>query len=158
VNYETIGWFFNSISEYQGYNYTYLILNVTITNHRYSQVNVFGDLGFSIIVNNEEYLPANVYSSFSCYNSSGIYYVDYPWVGTTSDSLNLGSSLPNIAKLLDTGSVNGTIVFRFGDTTVYPQQPQILQNPFTLKYSVAYGKDGSVLFGGPYATVEIDQK
>ena len=160
VGYQTIGWFFNSISEYQGYNYTYLILNVTITNHGYSQVNVFGDLGFSVIVNNDEYVSANVYSLFSYYNSSGsgTYYVDYPWVGTSSDYLNLGSSFQGQVKLLDTGSVSGTIVFKFGDTNVYPQQPQILYKPFTLKYSVTYGKNGSPLFGGPYATVIVNQK
>ena len=43
VDYQTVGWFYGTGNcMILGYNYTYLVLNVTITNHGYSQVNVMG--------------------------------------------------------------------------------------------------------------------
>ena len=77
-------------------------------------------------------------------------------------------NLPDKAILLDTGRVNGIIIFRFGDPDVYPQQPQILDKPFTLKYLVSYGDSVSLvtrqvswlIYGqhtGPYAKVVINQ-
>jgi hypothetical protein len=153
VNYRTVGWFYSE-SWGSSYNYTYLVLNVAITNHGYSQVNVFGDNGFSVLIDNSEYLPSTLVHSL--HNSSGTYYVNYPYVGTTTERFNLGSSLPSSAKLLDTGSSAGIIVFKLGDPDVYPPQPQILNKPFTLKYSVTYGEHGFILTG-PYAKVVINQ-
>jgi hypothetical protein len=160
VDYQTVGWFYatpgSSENFFVTYNYTYLILNVTITNHEYSQVNVNGADGFSVSVNGGKYMsiggePAYLYN------------------GTISDFwgmqkiFHFNSGLPISATLLDTGTVSGIIVFQFGspvNTNIYPQptpQPQIINQPFTLQYSVTYGKDGSPLFGGPYATVIINQ-
>ena len=54
--------------------------------------------------------------------------------------------MPSQWTLLKNGSVSGLIVFQFGQANVSPPQPQILNQPFTLQYSVAY------------ATVVVNQK
>ena len=51
------------------------------------------------------------------------------------------SALPYPATLLNTGSITGTVIFQFGNPNVYPAQPQILNEPFVLQYSVTYGSD-----------------
>lgn len=129
VDYSTIGWFYSAIDEYSGYNYTYLALNLTITNHGYSQVNPDSSNGFDVVVNSSTF-QALFLSPFTMYNSStingeGYYFGD--------------SALPYSATLLDTGSITGTVIFQFGDPNVYPAQPQILNEPFVLQYSVTYG-------------------
>ncbi len=135
VDYTTIGWFYGAIEEYSGYNYTYLALNVTITDHGYSQVNPDGSNGFGVVVNRSTF-PALFFPPFTMYNSStingeGYYFGD--------------SALPSSATLLNTGSITGIVVFQFGDPNVYPAQPQILNAPFVLQYSVTYGNP-DVLF------------
>ncbi len=152
VDYQTVGWFYATPDGelYSSmYNYTYLVLNVTITNHGYSQVNVNGVDGFSVLVNENNYLPTT--SFYVLYNSAG---VNIPW--------NFGTSTPpNPATLLDTGTVSGIVVFQFGSPAnpdIYPQptpQPQIINQVFTLQYSVSYGSNGAL--SGPYATVVINQ-
>jgi hypothetical protein len=154
VDYQTVGWFYGA-SELSdlSYNYTYLVLNVTITNYGYSQVNVMGSIGFSVLINDNNYIsltstPISLYngSISSFYGMQSIFSFD--------------SELPNPATLLNTGSVNGIVIFQFGSPTVYPQQPQILNEPFTLQYSVTYGNGFGAItgLGGPYATVVINQK
>ena len=113
------------------YNYTFLVLNVTITNYGYSQVNVgefFGGAGFSVTVSNNNYPANRMHNLLPSLNASGVSY-----------SLWNFRSLPSQATLLNTGSVNGIVIFQLGDPNVYPPQPQILNEPFTLQYSVTYG-------------------
>jgi len=61
--------------------------------------------------------------------------------------------IPNQWTLLKNGSVSGLIVFQFGEVNVSPPQPQILNEPFTLQYSVTYGNEATLS-----ATVVINQK
>ncbi len=157
VDYQTVGWFYSSAGNMldSNYNYTFLVLNVTITNHGYSQINVIGDNGFSLLVNNEEYTPL-ISLPNSMYNGSTTSFYDM------QKSYSFASKLPSEAILLDTGSVNGTIVFKFGNPNVYPQQPQILNKPFVLQYSVSYGDSvplwkRQIIQSGPYAQVVINQ-
>lgn len=159
VNYQTVGWFYSTTDESplysNDYNYTYLVLDVTITNYGYSQVNVIGINGFSVLVNNDEYTPL-ISLSNSMYNGSTSSFYNM------QKSYSFTSKLPSEAILLDTGSVNGTIVFKFGNPNVYPQQSQILNKPFVLQYSVSYGDSvplwkRQVIQSGPYAKVVINQ-
>ena len=169
VDYQTVGWFYgtNEPPDYS-YNYTYLVLNVTITNYGYSQVNVIGSDGFSVVVNSNTYQASFLSPSYLLYNVSNIdkvynvfrggydffqntsYYSFYPPLPLPNPSL------PDSATLLNTGSINGLVFFQFGSPTVYPQQPQILNEPFTLQYSVTYGNDATL--SEPKANVVINQK
>ncbi len=158
VNYQTVGWFYSTTDGTiysDDYNYTYLVLDVTITNYGYSQVNVIGINGFSVLVNNDEYTPV-ISLPISMYNGSTSSFYNM------QKSYSFASKLPSEAILLDTGSVNGTIVFKFGNPNVYPQQSQILNKPFVLQYSVSYGDSvplwqRQVIQSGPYAKVVINQ-
>lgn len=159
VGYQTVGWFYSTMDESplhsNDYNYTYLVLNVTITNYGYSQVNVIGVNGFSVLVNNDEYTPL-ISLSNSMYNGSASSFYNM------QKSYSFTSKLPSEAILLDTGSVNGTVVFKFGNPNVYPQQSQILNKPFVLQYSVSYGDSvplwkRQVIQAGPYANVIVNQ-
>ena len=95
-----------------GYNYTYLVLNVTITNYGYSQVNVIGIDGFSVLVNDNNYTA--MLSNPSIWSNP-------LFNGTISDfygeqtPYSFGSDLPSQATLLNTGSVNGIVIFQLGD-------------------------------------------
>ncbi len=159
VDYQTVGWFYNGWAVLD-YNYTYLVLNVTITNHGYSQVNTDGSDGFSVVIDGNMYkalflTPFNELTNASIIDK--IYYAQK----AEYDNYNFYSnpnlpSLPNPATLLDTGSINGLVFFQFGNPDVYPQQPQILNETFTLQYSVTYGSDATI--SGPNATVVINQK
>jgi hypothetical protein len=156
VDYQTVGWFYYGV----GYNYTYLVLNVTITNHGYSQVNVIGSYGFSVVVNGDAYQALfSSYSLSSIDNASiinkayNVFQEFYDFSAHTFCYSFLGSDLPNPATLLDTGSVNGLVIFQFGNPNVYPQQPQILNEPFVLQYSVTYGNENFP----PNAKVIINQ-
>ena len=158
VDYQTVGWFYDTAGNLldPNYNYTYLVLNVTITNHGYSQVNVIGSNGFSVLINGNNYTSL-ISTPTSLYNGS-----ISSFYGMQS-SYSFDSELPSQAILLDTGSVTGTITFQFGDPNVYPQQPQILNEPFVLQYLVSYGNSvplwvRQVYQLGPYATVVINQK
>ncbi|MGA2681346.1 MAG: AN1-type zinc finger domain-containing protein [Candidatus Bathyarchaeia archaeon] len=156
VDYQTVGWFYGTVGNLldSNYNYTYLVLNVTITNHGYSQVNVVGSNGFSVLINGNNYTSL-ISTPSSLYNGS-----ISSFYGMQS-SYSFDSELPSQAILLDTGSVTGTITFQFGDPNVYPQQPQILNEPFVLYYLVSYGNsvplwERQVYQLGPYATVVIN--
>lgn len=140
VNYEVVGWFFG---ESIGYNYTYLVLDVTITNYKCSEIYINGDYGFTVVVNNKIYKPAieSIVSRVYGFSEVSEFYQDKfrigGWEGRFLYSFYLYNDvgLPNQATLLDTGSVSGIIIFKFGDPTVIPQQPQILNKPFVLQYS-----------------------
>ena len=72
VNYQTVGWFYSNSGDNlsdTSYNYTYLVLNVTVTNYGYSQVNVIGEFGFSVLVNGNNYTPPIV-TPTGLYNGS----------------------------------------------------------------------------------------
>jgi len=156
VHYQTVGWFYSNSGDDlsdTSYNYTYLVLNVTITNYDYSQVNVMGSNGFSVLVDGNEYSsldfnPTSMFNGSTTVNSIYSFHNSYSFNG-----------LPNSATLLNTGSVNGIVTFQFGSPTVYPQQPQILNEPFTLRYSITYGNsfDAITGLGGSYARVVINQ-
>ena len=159
VDYQIVGWFYSNSGDSltdTSYNYTYLVLNVTVTNYGYSQVNVIGNMGFSVAVNSNDY--TSMLSNPSVWGG-GVFN------GTISDfygmqtAYTFSSELPDPATLLNTGSVNGIVIFQLGSPTVYPPQPQILNEPFTLQYSVAYGDSLGATIGlsGPYATVVINQ-
>jgi len=163
VDYHLFGWFYgNGFIGYNSqtgnelpnpdYNYTYLLMNVTITNHGYSQVNVMGQNGFTVVINNCKFqtysISASLLSiiSLSLTNStSSIMFYDI-----------FQSELPNPATLLNTGTVSGVVCFQFGDPTIYPHPAQILNEPFTLQYSVTYGNNATL--SGPNARVVINQK
>ena len=67
VDYQTVGWFYGAEnSPDYGYNYTYLVLNVTITNHGYSQVNIPESSGFSVIINGITYQSYFLWWLFGC--------------------------------------------------------------------------------------------
>ena len=156
VNYQTVGWFYSNSGDDlsdTSYNYTYLVLNVTVTNYGYSQVNVIGEFGFSVLVNGNNYTPPIV-------TPTGLYNGSISDFYGMQSVYSFNSELPDPATLLNTGSVTGTITFQFGSPTVYPQQPQILNEPFTLQYSVTYGDSFGAITGlsGPYATVVVNQK
>jgi cytoskeletal protein RodZ len=135
VDYTTVGWFFSSITVNSyatgGYNYTYLVLNVNITNHGYDQVNV-NDLsdsysgGFSVNVDNVMYYTCD---SVFGYNNSLQWAYGYSYTTT----------MPSTITLLNTGTYDATIVFQFGDPTIIPQPAQIWEQPFTLNYIVTHG-------------------
>lgn len=151
VDYQTVGWFYGTGLPDANYNYTYLVLNVTITNHGYSQVNAAGSNGLSVVINNNSYQP---------------YPFDLYWVQTAEPNANItgleifgfnfSPSLPCPATLLDTGSINGLVIFQFGEPTIYPHPVQILNEPFTLQYSVTYGSDATLSV--PNSTVIINQR
>ncbi len=156
LDYQTVGWFYSNSGDSltdTNYNYTYLVLNVTVINHGYSQINVIGEFGFSVLVNGNNYTPPIV-------TPTGLYN------GSTSDFYGMksvysfNSALPDPATLLNTGSVIGIVIFQFGSPTLYPPQSQILNSPFTLQYSVTYGDSFGAITGlsGPYATIVINQK
>ena len=130
------------------------MLNVTVTNHNYSQVNVIGNNGFSVLINSNSYTSMFSNPSYVCNGSISDFY------GMKSVYSFGGSELPSQATLLNTGSVNGLVAFQLGNPNVYPQQQQILNEPFTLQYSVTYGDSLGATIGltGPYATVVINQK
>jgi hypothetical protein len=89
VNYQTVGWFYSTTEGTiysNDYNYTYLVLDVTITNYGYSQVNVIGINGFSVLVNNDEYTPLLSLSD-TMYN------------GSTSSFYNMQKSYSFTSKL-----------------------------------------------------------
>ena len=156
VDYQTVGWFYSNSGDSltdTSYNYTYLVLNVTVTNYGYSQVNVIGEFGFSALVNGNSYTSINP-SYLYMYNGSISDFYDMQSV------YSFNSEVPDPATLLNTGSVNGIVIFQFGSPTVYPPQPQILNEPFTLQYSVTYGDSFGAITGlsGPYAMVVINQK
>ena len=135
VDYQIVGWFYGTPGKSQStanYNYTYLVLNVTITNHGYSQINIIGNNGFSVLINEKKYMPL-ISNYISFYNGS-----ISDFYGMQS-IYSFNSELPSQAILLDIGSVNGILIFEFGDPNVYPQQPQILNKSFALQYSVSYG-------------------
>ena len=164
VDYETVGWFYSlpSSAIYSNeYNYTYLVLNVTIVNHGYSQVNIIRGCAFSVLINDKEY-PVMIIGT------GGRYFNGSKGVLGSEKQYSFSPSLPNQAILLDGGSVNGIICFPFGDPKVIPQQPQILKVPFKLQYSVSYGDSIPLvnrvvlwtIYGqtkGPYAKVVINQ-
>jgi hypothetical protein len=166
VDYQTVGWFYgagNGVSQGMqnselpdpSYNYTYLVLNVTITNYGYSQVNAIGSDGFSAAINNNTYQPLLYSTSLSIW--SALNNVNLSNNGSSSQLSDLLSlSLPNPATLLNTGIINGLVIFQFGNPNIYPQQPQILNEPFTLQYSVTYGSDATLSV--PNATVVINQR
>ena len=166
VDYQIVGWFYgagNGVSQGMqnselpdpSYNYTYLVLNVTITNYGYSQVNAIGSDGFSAAINNNTYQPLLYSTSLSIW--SALNNVNLSNNGSSSQLSDLLSlSLPNPATLLNTGIINGLVIFQFGNPNIYPQQPQILNEPFTLQYSVTYGVFETL--SGPCATVVINQK
>ncbi|HML01918.1 MAG TPA: hypothetical protein VK487_00950 [Candidatus Bathyarchaeia archaeon] len=119
VDYKTIGWFYGGIN----YNYTYLVLTLTITNHCYtSGVKVNGMWGFYVKIGNNVY-NTTLTSGGTMYNATntftGYYYTD---------------SSPAMT-LLNTGAINATVVFQFGNPNVVPSPPQIWNQPFTLTYS-----------------------
>lgn len=154
-----VGWFYsksNSILDSTDYNYTYLVLNVTITNHGYSQVNIISDNGFSILVNNFEYSTFS-YIRVWLYNGTKTTST-YP----TLQGYSFEKDLPTQGVLLNNGVVSGIVIFQCGDPNVYPQQPQILNKPFKLQYSVSYGDDYPLYVRlvydlGPYAKVIIKE-
>jgi hypothetical protein len=166
VNCQIVGWFYGTGNlPDANYNYTYLVLNVTITNHGYSQVNTIGSYGFSVVVHGNTFQALYSTPLLSILNASNInevnnvyqqnydfdshfYYSFYPSL--------FDPNLPNPATLLDTGSINGLVVFQFGSSTIYPQPAQILNEPFTLQYSVTYGNEATL--SGPNATAAINQK
>ena len=156
VDYRTVGWFYG-IPQFENYNYTYLVLNVTVTNHGYSQVNVIGNNGFSVAINSNDYTPmlSTIWNNQLFNGTVSDYGYQIPY--------SFSSDLPSQAILLDTGSVNGIVIFQLGSPNVYPQQPQILNEPFSLKYSVSYGDSVPLLERqiydlGPYAKVEVNQR
>lgn len=138
VDYKTIGWFYGAINEYEGYNYTYLVLNVTIINRGYSQVNPDSSNGFDVVINNNKYQSQSSMLYFeTIYGSSG--------TAGYADSYDFGgSALPYSATLLNTGNITGIVIFQFGDPSVYPAQPQILNAPFVLQYSITYGNSDAL--------------
>jgi hypothetical protein len=162
VDYQTVGWFFSTTTPNLEYNYTYLVLNVTITNHGYSQINTIGSYGFSVVINGNKYqalystpFPSilnasiinkvyDVYQQNYDFDSHFYYYFWNPLCDP---------SLPNPATLLDTGNITGLVFFQFGSPTVYPQPAQVLNEPFVLQYSVTYGNENFP----PNAKVVINQ-
>ncbi len=142
VNYKTVGWFYSTnINSDTSYNYTYLVLNVTIINHHYSQVNIAGSNGFTTVINNKKYQPI-LYPPLFMYNGS-----------RTSDHYTYPSTLPQTEILLDNANITGYVVFQFGDPTLHPNPAQIINEPFVLQYSVTYGNQTT----SPNATVIINQ-
>jgi len=132
VTYETVGWFYGSDSENTGgYNYTYLVLNVTIANDGYSQVNP--DQGqFSVAISGNSYSAEG-----SILGLPYIYNYSSQIFGYTAYELGL-SDFPSVT-LLNGGVISGTIAFQFGNPNDVPQPPQIWNAPFSLTYSVTYG-------------------
>ena len=103
VDYQTVGWFYSNSGDSltdTSYNYTYLVLNVTVTNYGYSQVNVIGEFGFSALVNGNSYTSINP-SYLYMYNGSISDFYDMQSV------YSFNSEVPDPATLLNTGSVNG---------------------------------------------------
>ncbi len=138
VDYSTIGWFINNLDSY---NYTYLVLNVTITNHGYQQINTNGINGFDVVINNVKYSATAV----------------YPVLDTESNNAINAYFMPNQLPsntLLNTGSITGGIMFQFGNANDIPSPPQIVNVPFILQYTVTYGTN--TLFP-PNAKVIINQ-
>ncbi len=126
VDYKVVGWFYGSTNALS-YNYTYLLLNVTIMNKGYSQVNPSSS-GFEVSINNRNY-QAYFVIPIGLYNGS-----TYPI------SFAYTESLPAGIKLRDGGNITGLIAFQFGDPSVIPQPQQIFNKTFTLEYSVTYGE------------------
>lgn len=119
VDYTQVGWFYDASS---GYNYTYLVLNVNITNHGYDQVNIndfssqqFG--GFSVKAGNTIY-----YTSYGGHMTND----SFQW----SLGYSYSTTMPYKITLLNTGTYGATIVFQFGDPTIIPNPAQIINVPF----------------------------
>jgi hypothetical protein len=113
VDYKTFGWFY-------GYNnnYTYLVLNVSIINHGYSQVNVQSislSGGFSVTINN------------------AVFPQIYVAAVKTLETYTLITTTLSDVILLNTGETSGTIIFQFNAS------PKIYQEPFALSYVVTCG-------------------
>ncbi|MGA2522952.1 MAG: hypothetical protein ABSF65_02220 [Candidatus Bathyarchaeia archaeon] len=96
VDYSKVGWFFDGLANSGGYNYTYLVLNVNITNHGYNQVNIndlssqqFG--GFSVKIGNTIY-----YTSYggNMVNDSYLWSLGYEY----------STTMPYKITLLNTGT------------------------------------------------------
>jgi hypothetical protein len=141
VDYNAVGWFYsiNSVQD-TSYNYTYLVLNITITNHQYSEININQSNGFTVKIDDKEYKPSVAPPLFIFNGTESSDYYSYP------------STLPYNTVLLDNESVNGYVVFEFGDSTLIP--PPIINVPFTLQYSVTFGNQTN---SAPKATVVVNQ-
>jgi hypothetical protein len=125
-----------------------LVINVTITDYGYSQVNPqAGD--FSVNINGKSY-GEDLGDYYPMTTNNLPFYVSF--AERTSPWLWFTYSYPS-PKLADTGSISGWIIFRFGDSSFIPVQPAIANVPFTFKCTITEGS--SFPYGD--AAVKINQ-
>jgi hypothetical protein len=133
VDYKTVGWFFDANGQFVpppnvigGINDTYLVLNVTITNHGYDSVYcVYGTL--------EAYVEGKWYEaqywSSEMYNSTtgGIF---------NAKQYDFSALMLHIPTTLSKNQyATGYVIFEF--VPISPTAPQVWKQPFTIKYSGA---------------------
>jgi len=127
LDYKKIGWFYSTNTKDDlAYNYTYLVLSVNITNHQYSQVNLNGSNGFTVVINGNKYQPTP-YPPLFLYNGS-----------QTADHYTFPATLSE-TPLSENETLTGYVIFEFGNPTAKPSPAQIINRPFNLEYSVTYG-------------------
>ena len=153
VDFETVGWFY--ANDYNNnnaaYNYTYLVIFVSITNDGYAQVPL--DLAeFSVVINGVTYSNLDTVSN-PFYNATAVSPKFDMFASIMGEEYNFPNSDWYGTELGNTGSVNGTIVFQFGDPNLIPQPPQILNQSYSLSCTMMYGNE----FPYSQATVRISQ-
>jgi len=129
VDYKIVGWFWSKnpkASLSSDYNYTCLVLNVTIINKGYSEVPLSSG-SFELTTNGRTYsMISNPFLISTVYNNefkSG-YWLNQKFSHTI---------------LLNAGKESQTIWYVFGDPNFSPQPPKVWKTPFVLHYSVVFG-------------------
>ena len=130
VDYKVVGWFWSKTPKggfVSDYNYTCLVLNVTIINKGYSEVPLSSG-SFELDTNGRTYsMISNPFLMGPVYNNefkSG-YWLNQKFTQTI---------------LLNAGKYSQIIWYVFGDPNFVPQPPKVWKTPFVLNYSVVYGE------------------
>jgi hypothetical protein len=115
VDYVTVGWFYATNQIGSESNYTYLVLNLTITNHGYPEADVSGLSGLEVKIDNDTYAPAKGGVMFNQAFPQGISHV---------------TGNP-VAALSNMQSISTMAVFQFS------KSPQIWNQPFVFLYDIS---------------------